>query len=205
MVLTSLAFGDRLDDHPLGFIDNEASKFALIKGYSSDDAINTVVSLFWTHLHLCHIGLWLERVSSAGNPSDEVSQNGWTLATELNWTHVHLDLTKCYTLLLECLHRPEHIPQGLAQAMHHDLRAQVARQIGPAPPRTGRPSPLATRGHPPGDLDRAFIHYRSQKWCTQINAPTSSHRGNHFSEPRPVIPRSGRSSNAVRSESSGTE
>ena len=64
-----MAFSPWLDHHPLGFVDNEAAKFALIKGYANDTAVNTVMAVFWGHLHGTNLDLWLERVTSAASPS----------------------------------------------------------------------------------------------------------------------------------------
>ena len=131
MVLTTLAFARYLDDQPLGFIDNEASKYALLRGYSSDDHINVVVATFWGHLHNMCKDIWLERVSSKANPSDETSRDEWLLATAHRWHHVHLQLDHTHRLLLEGLRRPELLQAGLITAMHNHLHAQVERQLGP--------------------------------------------------------------------------
>jgi hypothetical protein len=129
LVLVTLAFSAWLDTAPLGFVDNEAAKFALIKGYSSDEAINAVIAVYWGHLHQGHRDMWLERVTSGANPSDETSRDEWQLATALGWRHLHLDTTKTHMFLLEALKHPEWIHSGLTEAMHRDLHQQLLPQM----------------------------------------------------------------------------
>ena len=86
--------------HPLlvgpfwAFIDNEAAKHALTKGYSGNAAANTFVSAYWVAAATTAAAPWLERVSSKANLSDQVSRGDFAQAERLRWRQVRFDLTR---------------------------------------------------------------------------------------------------------------
>jgi hypothetical protein len=80
--------------------------------------------------------MWLERVSSKANPSDETSRDEWLLFETYKWTHLEVDLTFTYKMLLLALQRPDLVHTTVAQEIHRDLHRQIAAQI-PLPSRQG--------------------------------------------------------------------
>jgi hypothetical protein len=89
-----------LADRPVHFVDNEAAKFALVKGYSSDLSINALLTVFWAHQTQQGHDPWFERVSTKANISDAVSRADMTEATAKGWQHVDLDLGNVWPILL---------------------------------------------------------------------------------------------------------
>ena len=78
-IITAFFFCTVMDDLATMFIDNEAAKHAIIKGYCRERAMCNLLGCFWC---LCgHTGLtpWMERVTSEANPSDEISRDVWDI------------------------------------------------------------------------------------------------------------------------------
>ena len=88
--------------HPLlrgpfwAFIDNEAAKHALTKGYSGNAAANTLVSAYWVAAATTAAAPWMERVSSKANLSDQVSRGDFAQAVRLGWRRVRFDLERLW-------------------------------------------------------------------------------------------------------------
>ena len=58
----------------LFFIDNDAARFGLIKGYSPSRASQAVIGAFWRLAAGLQIAPWFERVATDGNPADAPSR-----------------------------------------------------------------------------------------------------------------------------------
>ena len=56
------------------FVDNEAARHALIRGYSPACASRRLVEEFWECAANTHLAPWFERVPSSGNPADGPSR-----------------------------------------------------------------------------------------------------------------------------------
>ena len=85
------------------FVDNTAAQFALAKGYSSDDAVNALASLYWAGAALKGSSPWFERVSSSANLSDKISRHDFTLADKLNWRRVNINYEQFWQVLIEAV------------------------------------------------------------------------------------------------------
>ena len=100
-VVTFLGFDHMLGAEYLSFVDNEAAKHALIKGYGKDSAINSVIGIYWGAHADSQQTPWLERVTSKSNVSDEISRNVYDMANALQCTEIPLDLTEVYNIILQ--------------------------------------------------------------------------------------------------------
>ena len=56
------------------FIDNDAARFSLIKGYSPARASRPIISATWREIARTQASPWFERVPSKGNPADGPSR-----------------------------------------------------------------------------------------------------------------------------------
>ena len=74
-MLALFAFPSESRGPYLSFIDNTAAQFALTKGFSSDDASNTLSSIFWATAARNRCAPCFERVSSKANIADAVSRH----------------------------------------------------------------------------------------------------------------------------------
>ena len=83
------------------YVDNQAALQALIKGYGRDGTINGLLSFFWSLVARLHIYVHFTWVPSEKNISDPVSRGSFELATEMNWTRIHLDLEPFYHILVK--------------------------------------------------------------------------------------------------------
>ena len=85
------------------YIDNQAGKFALIKGYGRCEAVNLLTSSFWI---LAEHRLWhpnLLYVRSELNISDPISRGDLSGAVAAGWTRKRSDPTKLLTLLADAI------------------------------------------------------------------------------------------------------
>ena len=81
------------------FIDNDAARHALAKGYSGNLAANAMVSAFWTTAAAKACSPWFERVTSAANLSDKISRGCFTDAERLGWRRLEFDLNYTWNTL----------------------------------------------------------------------------------------------------------
>lgn len=78
-------FGDHLDGGSMRlWIDNEAARFGLINGYSSNPWAARIISEIWIQLARRAIHFFIERVESARNISDGPSRDYWALIEALS-------------------------------------------------------------------------------------------------------------------------
>ena len=76
------------------FIDNQAGKTALQKGYGSDCRVNTIITAFWMLAadHNWHPSF--QYVKSELNISDPISRHEIGMARKAGWSERHIDLTE---------------------------------------------------------------------------------------------------------------
>ena len=76
------------------FIDNQAGKAALARGYGSDARVNAIITAFWT---LVSHERWypdFKYVKSDHNVSDRISRHDTGFAIELGWEELQIDITQ---------------------------------------------------------------------------------------------------------------
>ena len=81
------------------FIDNQAGKCALQKGYGKDCRVNAIITAFWTLAS--HHGWFpsFQYVKSELNISDKISRHDVAFAHEAGWEEVEIDLTQFMDIL----------------------------------------------------------------------------------------------------------
>ena len=76
MVALRWAYADRLKDRrTIWWVDNDAARYALIKGHSPSVVMRQLVRLFYSFEALAPTFSWIERVPSTSNPADPPSRN----------------------------------------------------------------------------------------------------------------------------------
>ena len=98
-IIPAFLFGDVLRGKFACFIDNEAARFALTKGFSSDEVVNSLAGAFWAWAAKQGTYPWFERVSSAANAADALSRFDYSVAERLSWKHWEFDCAPIYHLL----------------------------------------------------------------------------------------------------------
>ena len=97
-VVAACTFARRLPVHWVAFVDNEAGRIALLKGFGRDPGVNALIATFWS---LAAKQGWFphfERVSSQANVSDPVSRANFSQATQEGWTREHTNVDLLYGL-----------------------------------------------------------------------------------------------------------
>ena len=102
----------------LCFNDNTASQHALIKGYSSDEATNAIISLFWQSAASRCVSPWIVRVSSEDNIADEISRGDFARARRLSWQEVKLPLGSIWPVLLDAIESRDGVARHHVEAIH---------------------------------------------------------------------------------------
>ena len=95
-----------------------ASQHALIKGYSSDEATNAIISLFWLSAASRCISPWIERVSSQDNIADEISRGEFARARRLAWQEVELPLGSIWPVILDAIESKDGVTRQHVEAIH---------------------------------------------------------------------------------------
>ena len=90
-IIAAIAFKNYLRTDYVAFIDNEAAKHALQKGYGKDECINNLLAAFWTYTTKHNIQPHFERVSSQANISDEISRGDLARAHREGWKRIEFD------------------------------------------------------------------------------------------------------------------
>ena len=76
-VVAAYVWKGRLEgSHPVFYEDNEAAKFALLRGFSSDFAASALLALFWGAAATQLSRPWLTRVATGDNPADCLTKSG---------------------------------------------------------------------------------------------------------------------------------
>ena len=84
------------------FVDNQAGKAALQKGYGNDGRVNAIITAFWTLA--AHHGWFpaFKYVRSEHNISDPISRHQTSMAEQAGWQELHIDST-AFLKLVESL------------------------------------------------------------------------------------------------------
>ena len=81
------------------FVDNEGAKYSLRKGYTRDDDVNTILSLFAASTALTRCAPFFDRVASSAQLADSVSRGDFSMVRGLGWKHVELRLEPLWPFL----------------------------------------------------------------------------------------------------------
>ena len=79
----------------IGMVDSESSLGAIIKGYSFKEDITELVSLIWERASDNSIMLFLDRVSSDANVSDQPSMDVWEHSRSCEWEELEVEIPDC--------------------------------------------------------------------------------------------------------------
>ena len=85
----------------VAFVDNEAGKFALNKGYGRDPAVNGLLAMYWCLAADFGWDPHFERVPSKANVSDAVSREDFSRAIAEGWTRLHTPARRIYEIARE--------------------------------------------------------------------------------------------------------
>ena len=102
-VLAQFASPDQLRSPYLSFTYNAAAQLALSKGFSSDDAVNMLSSIFWASAAEKRSAPWFERVSSKANISDGVSRGDFREAGQLGARQLEFDFHNIWDELIRAI------------------------------------------------------------------------------------------------------
>ena len=103
----------------VAFIDNQAGLMALTKGYGADRSVNGMLTFFWALLSVLNLHLHLEWVPSHLNIADPISRRDFSIAHQLDWQRMDLELDKVYSILHRCA---DNLQYASGQAVQDCLR-----------------------------------------------------------------------------------
>ena len=72
----------------ISFIDNQAGRAALMKGWGTDERVNLLLECFWKFAASRHWRPHFEWVPSHCNITDPISREDFTMARQKGWVHV---------------------------------------------------------------------------------------------------------------------
>ena len=127
-LLPLLMFPELLRGPFWAFVDNDAARHALAKGYSGNVAANALISTYWCAAAASGASPWFERVASKANLSDEVSRGEFAFARARGWRQVHFDLSATWHRLTELIVSESFQVDGLVKAIFADLAVQRSAQ-----------------------------------------------------------------------------
>ena len=123
-ILCAFLFAPHLTTEYHALIDNEAAKFALIKGYGKDTATNSIISMYW-NMHAQQMRPpWVDRVSSKCNAADEVSRGDTTAAIRRGWIRLDPDLSEVYSCINQATSDMQFATGPAATRMYSSLQCQ---------------------------------------------------------------------------------
>ena len=102
-MLALFACGSMLSGPYYSFVDKTAAQFALVKGFTSDPAVNVLSSIFWATAAEIGAGPWFERVTSKANPADAISRGDCSHAVSMGVREICLDFTEVWPLFLSAV------------------------------------------------------------------------------------------------------
>ena len=115
----------------VAFVDNQAGRSALTKGYGRDESINRLLA--WFHHLAMQLG-WhghFEWVSSSANISDKISRGSLDLAVALGWQFLASPLEPLWAILLRVATDMEYAcGQGVSDALALEWRFSEAPHGG---------------------------------------------------------------------------
>jgi hypothetical protein len=95
-IIPAIMRPDLVKGHYMSFVDNEAAKHALIKGYGKIDEINNLASAFWRHCADNRTNPWFERVSTKANISDAISRGDLCEGLARGWSVYSPDMSPIF-------------------------------------------------------------------------------------------------------------
>jgi hypothetical protein len=98
-IIPVLVLQDKISRHYISFIDNEAAKHALVKGYGSVAATNKSISYFWGFCQEHRLHPWFERVTTQANIADAISRDDTSEGLRRGWVLLEPDLQGVYSKL----------------------------------------------------------------------------------------------------------
>ncbi len=90
---------DLISGRYLSFVDNEAAKHALVKGYRSVTSVNRIIIAFWLTCENRKLDPWFERVSTGANITDAVSRDDLGPGLERGWKLLSPDTATMFDTL----------------------------------------------------------------------------------------------------------
>ena len=127
---------DRLPPFIRFYIDNQAGKYALVKGYGKCAAINTLITAFWT---LVEVNRWCPHfsyVKSGLNISDPVSRADDSIARSFGWTRLHTNVEPLLNILANALDNIPWTVFGSAIKCFPNFQG-ISVKVGEVPARIG--------------------------------------------------------------------
>ena len=118
-----------LPQHYISFVDNEAAKFALLKGYGKQVRVNHLIATFWNFNAANLMSPWVERVSSGANWADSVSRNDFSLAREKGWIRLRPVLNYIWPILHKIAIDADYAHGKGQEVLAEALQATVAAQL----------------------------------------------------------------------------
>ena len=119
--MSILTFFDLFRGPCMPFIDTEAAKHALIKGYDKHRPLNNLIVAFWCSQAVSMMARWFVRLPSRAKLLDTVSRGGFSVARQQSWQHIEVDCDHAYEDLLRIA------PYGVARlATSMDLYQAMA-------------------------------------------------------------------------------
>eukprot|EP00435_Cladocopium_sp_Y103_P048273 s452_g14.t1 len=99
------------------FIDNQAGKTALQKGYGSDERVNAIITAFWVLTAEKEWSPAFQYVKSELNISDPISRHDVAIAQKEGWEERPIDLTRLLEVLEEFARDPDGSIANLLQSL----------------------------------------------------------------------------------------
>jgi hypothetical protein len=109
-IIPVLVLQDKISRHYISFIDNEAAKHALVKGYGSVAATNKSISYFWGFCQEHRLHPWFERVTTQANIADAISRDDTSEGLRRGWVLLEPDLQGVYSKLRDLGTNPHFAP-----------------------------------------------------------------------------------------------
>ena len=102
-MVAAFFFHPALSSHFWSFVDNSAAQFAMTKGYTADDSVNHLTSLYWCFCANARLAPWFDRVPSKAQLADGVSRRDFSIPEAYSWQVLHVDFSPLYEFLLRVI------------------------------------------------------------------------------------------------------
>ena len=110
-------------------MDNEAAKFALLKGYGKQKRVNQLIAAFWNFNAANKLSPWIERVSSGANWADSVSRDDFSLSEQKGWIRMRPMLSHIWPILKRIATESTFAHSSGHQELSRALQASVQGQL----------------------------------------------------------------------------
>lgn len=132
-VLAIVIFHESIGPFWVSFIDNLPGKFALLKGYGRDPAINRLLAFAWAFITQVGGFPHFHYVASHCNVSDGISRGDFSLARKAGWTRLELNLEPFFDILLRVAKSLEYaFSDAVQDALTFSASLHVPRPCGGA-------------------------------------------------------------------------